>query len=318
MNSELYQQIKRIVRPHIHRTPVMASSILNETYESNLLFKCENFQKAGSFKIRGAVYAAFAKLQTRESETLAGHSSGNFAQALAKAAATYGKKAVLVMPENAPQAKVDAVRRYGATIIRSANSPADREQKMDDFLRRHPDVIFIHPSNDLDMIHGNASCAGAFLEAHPELDNLIVPVGGGGLLAGTALAAELLSPHTKVYGAEPAGADDARRSFHSGQIVPSINPQTIADGLRTQLGDINFPIIQDLVEDILTVSDDEIIEAMKDVYRYLKIVIEPSSAVPLAVVKRYPDIFQGQNNGIILSGGNVDLRTLGEIFETNT
>lgn len=318
MNSELYQQIKRIVRPHIHQTPVMASSILNETYESNLLFKCENFQKAGSFKIRGAVYAAYAKMEERESETLAGHSSGNFAQALAKAAAIFGKKAVLVMPENAPQAKVDAVRRYGAEIIRSGNSPADREQTMDDYLKRHPHVIFIHPSNDMDMIHGNATSAGEFLEARPELDNLIVPVGGGGLLAGTALATKLLSSSSKVFGAEPAGADDARRSFHSGHIVPSINPQTIADGLRTQLGDINFPIIQNSVQDILTVGDDEIVEAMKDVYRYLKIVIEPSSAVPLAVVKRHPGIFQGQNNGIILSGGNVDLRTLGDIFETNT
>lgn len=314
MDQYAYQNIQRVVKPHIHSTPVLTSTIINETYGSNLLFKCENFQKAGSFKIRGAIYAAHTRLQKKDSNVLAGHSSGNFAQALAQAARVYGKKAVLVMPENAPTAKVEAVQRYGAEIIRSGKSPADRELKMKEYLKAHPDVIFIHPSNDQYMIHGNASCVGEFLESHPSLDSLIVPVGGGGLLAGTALAAHLLSPVTNVYGAEPEGADDARRSFYSGTIIPSVNPQTIADGLRTQLGDINFPIIRNHVQDILTVSDQEIVEAMKDIYRFLKIVIEPSSAVPLAVVRKYPEYFQEQNNGIILSGGNIDLRTFGIIF----
>ncbi|HLU93882.1 MAG TPA: pyridoxal-phosphate dependent enzyme [Membranihabitans sp.] len=314
MDQKEYQNIQRVVKPHIHITPIMSSAIINETYGSKLLFKCENFQKAGSFKIRGGIYAAHAKLLHKNSEVLAGHSSGNFAQALAKAAQVFGKKAVLVMPQNAPEAKVEAVQRYGAEIIRSGNSPADRETRMSEYLQAHPEVIFIHPSNDMDMIQGNASCAGEFLEVYQDLDHLIVPVGGGGLLAGTALAARLLSPDTKVYGAEPEGADDARRSFHTGEIVPSLHPETIADGLRTQLGDLNFPIIRKHVRDILTVNDQEIVSAMKDIYRFLKIVIEPSSAVPLAVVRKYPEIFQGKNNGIILSGGNIDLRTFGNIF----
>ena len=314
MNRKVYQRIKTIVAPHIHHTPVVASSILNDTYGTNLLFKCENFQKAGSFKIRGAVYAASAKLQRQDTNILTGHSSDNFAQALARAAGIFHKEAILIMPRNAPKVKVDAVRTYGATIIQSENSPADREEMMANYLLENPGAIFIHPSDDLDMIHGNATVAGEFLESHPVLDKIIVPVGGGGLLAGTGLAVSLLSNKTKVFGAEPKGADDARQSFYSGKIVPSKHPSTIADGLRTQLGKINFPIILETVHDILTVSDEEIITAMKDVYQYLKIVIEPSAAVPLAVVRKYPDIFANQNIGIIVSGGNVDLRTLRDIF----
>lgn len=314
MNMVEYQNIQSIVRPYIHTTPVLSSTILNETYGSKLLFKCENFQQTGSFKIRGAIYATHSKLSNNDANELAGHSSGNFAQALARAAGLFGKKAVLVMPENAPIAKVEAVRRYGGKIIFSGNSPADREREMDEYLIRNPGSIFIHPSNDIDMIRGNATCAGDLLESHPEIENIVVPVGGSGLLAGTALAGHLLSSDTAIYGAEPAGADDARRSFHSKSIVPSNNPDTIADGLRTQLGDVNFPIILDYVQDILTVTDREIIEAMKDIYRFLKIVIEPSSAVPLAVIRKYPEIFDGKINGVILSGGNIDLRTLSEIF----
>lgn len=218
------------------------------------------------------------------------------------------------MPQNAPATKVQAVRRYGGEIIFSGNSPSDRENKMAEYLKSNPDAIFIHPSNDLDMIHGNATCAGELLESHPDIDNLIVPVGGGGLLAGTGLAGRLLAPRTGIFGAEPAGADDARKSFHSQTIIPSLHPDTIADGLRTQLGDQNFPIILNYVRDILTVTDQEILEAIKDIYQYLKIVIEPSSAVPLAVVRKYPKHFKGKINGIILSGGNIDLCTLGKVF----
>ncbi len=314
MNLVEYKNIQSIVRPRIHRTPVLSSTFMNETYGSKLLFKCENFQQTGSFKIRGAIYATHSKLLTADSKILTGHSSGNFAQALAKAAKIYGKKAILVMPENAPASKVEAVRHYGGKIIFSGNSPADREMKMYEYLIKNPGSIFIHPSNDMDMIRGNATCAGDLLEAHPEIENIIVPVGGGGLLAGTALASHLLSPDTVIYGAEPAEADDAKRSFHTKTIVPSKNPDTIADGLRTQLGTVNFPIILNYVKDILTVTDREIIEAMKDVYRFLKIVIEPSSAVPLAVIRKYPEIFSGKINGVILSGGNIDLRTLSDIF----
>ena len=314
MNKKEYQKIQTIVRSHIYITPVMTSNILNETYGSKLLFKCENFQQTGSFKFRGAVYAVNNKLTNSESDLLTGHSSGNFAQALAKAARLHKKKAVLIMPENAPEIKMEGVRRNGGEIIISGSSPSDREIKMEEYLNKHPESIFIHPSNDIDMIYGNASCAGETLEEYPEIENLIVPVGGGGLLAGSALAGQLLSPETKVFGSEPSGADDAKRSFDSGEIIQSINPHTIADGLRTQLGDVNFPIICNHVEDILTVSDKEIIAAMKDIYRYLKIVIEPSSAVPLAVIRKYPEIFQGKINGIILSGGNIDLRTLSQIF----
>lgn len=315
MNHKEYRKIQRVVQQYVHRTPVLSSSIMNETYGAKLLFKCENFQLAGSFKIRGALFAVSEKLKVRQADVLTGHSSGNFAQALARTAQMFGKKAVLIMPENAPRAKIDAVHRYGAEIIFSGNKPSDREARMEEYLTKHPEAIFIHPSNDLDMIRGNASAAGELLESCPTPDHLLVPVGGGGLIAGTAMVTQLLSPETKVYGAEPAGADDARRSFHSGTIQSSLHPDTIADGLRTQLGDVNFPIIYDLVQDILTVSDREIIEAMKDIYRYLKIVIEPSSAVPLAVIRKYPEIFEGKINALIISGGNVDLRNLGKIFE---
>lgn len=309
-----YQKVKTIIQSYIHLTPVMSSTLLNESYGSNLLFKCENFQRTGSFKLRGALFAAISKLSHSDADTLSGHSSGNFAQALARTAQILDKKCVVIMPENAPAVKVNAVKNYGGQIIFSGNSPVEREEMMNDYLFNHPSTVFIHPSNDIDMIHGNASCAGELLEVHPELDHLLTPVGGGGLLAGTALAKAELSPQTKVYGAEPLGADDARKSFHTKTIVHSLNPNTIADGLRTQLGDKNFPIILKWVSDILTVSDREIIEAMKDIYRYLKIVIEPSSAVPLAVIKKHPDLFAGKNNGIILSGGNIDLRNLSQIF----
>ncbi|MBY5958845.1 pyridoxal-phosphate dependent enzyme [Membranicola marinus] len=317
MNLTEYRHIQNIVRPHISQTPVLSSTILNETYGAKLLFKCENFQKTGSFKFRGALYAAQAKLSKHNVDLLTGHSSGNFAQALAKTAQFLKKQAVLVMPENAPSTKVEAVQRYGGEIIFSGNSPSDRENKMAEYLKINPEAVFIHPSNDLDMIHGNATCAGEFLEMHPEIENLIVPVGGGGLLAGTALARHSLSPETAVYGAEPAGADDAQKSFQSQSIVPSIAPDTIADGLRTQLGDQNFPIILEYVEDILTVTDEEIIEAMKDIYRFLKIVIEPSSAVPLALVRKQPRIFKDKINGIILTGGNIDFRTLAHLITNN-
>lgn len=309
------KNVAQAVKSFVHRTPVLSSALLNETYGSKLLFKCENFQRGGSFKIRGAFYSALQKTRGGGEHTLAGHSSGNFGQALAMAAFRLGAKAVVAMPENAPAVKSEAVRRYGAQILWSGNDPADREELLDQYMKDHPEAIFLHPSDDLDMIRGNATCALEFITAHPSLEVLCVPVGGGGLLAGTALAAGVFPQDIQVYGAEPEGADDARRSFHFGKIVPSIRPDTIADGLRTQLGPSNFPIIRVGVTDILTVSDAEIIAAMKDIFRFLKIVAEPSSAVPLAVVKKYPEYFENKTTGIIISGGNIDFSTLCEILK---
>lgn len=312
---KIIREARRIIQDFITDTPVLQSSYLNDKYRAKVLFKCENFQDTGSFKLRGAFYSSFKKTTRTGKVHLAGHSSGNFAQALAKSARLMNLKATIVMPRNAPTVKIEGVKNWGAEIVFSGNTPLDRERRLEEYLDQNPDAVFLHPSNDMDMICGNATCAMEFLEDKDNLEVLIAPVGGGGILAGTALAAKYLKPDVKVYGAEPSGADDAARSFRSGKIVPSINPDTIADGLRTQLGDINFPIIQDGVINILTVNDEEIVAAMKDIYQYLKIVIEPSSAVPLAVVKRYPDLFEGKTIGLIITGGNIDLVNLAQIFK---
>ncbi|WP_236972250.1 threonine ammonia-lyase [Membranihabitans marinus] len=313
--KESIQHAAESIQSDVVNTPILQSQYINDKYSVKVIFKCENFQRTGSFKFRGALYGIKQSIKEDKDCQFCGHSSGNFAQALAMAAKINQKKATVFMPQNAPQTKVDGVRYAGGEIVFTGNTIVDRENAINEFLTTHKNYKGLHPSNDYSMIIGNATITLEMLSENSDLDMVIVPVGGGGILAGTALAAHHFAPHIKVYGAEPSGAADAVASLATGLIQPSIQPQTIADGLRTQLGDVNFPIIQRHVTDILTVDDDETIMAMKDVYQYLKIVIEPSSALPLALIKKYPKVFANKRIGIIITGGNLDLINLAEIFK---
>ncbi|MAP55397.1 pyridoxal-phosphate dependent enzyme [Altibacter sp.] len=300
-----YQRVK----PFVHRTPVLTSNLVNRHINAELFFKCENFQKMGAFKMRGAVNAI---LQLSEEERKAGvvtHSSGNFAQAVALAARTLEVKAYIVMPSNAPDVKKQAVMGYGGIITESAPTLAARE-KAADHIKGETGAVFLHPSNQMEVILGNATATVELLESHPDLDAVITPVGGGGLLAGTALAVHYYGNGCSTLAGEPFDADDAYRSFHSGRIETNKVTNTIADGLRTQLGSVNFPIIKELVSDILLVEEDEIVNGMRYLWERLKIVIEPSSAVPFAAVLKHKERFRNKKIGILLSGGNVSLSQL--------
>jgi threonine dehydratase len=288
---------------------VHRSSTLDDRAGGYLYFKCENLQKGGAFKIRGATNAALSLDREALKMGLATHSSGNHAQAVALAARALGLPAYVVMPSNAPRVKVDAVRGYGAQVITCAPSLQSREETLQSVVERTA-AAFIHPYDNYDVICGQATCAYEFLQQIPDLDVVIAPVGGGGLLGGTALAASQFRPGTVVFGAEPEGADDAYRSLEAGHIIPSEDPSTIADGLLTSLGVRNFPILRRYVHAILTVSDAEIIGAMRLIWERMKLVVEPSAAVPFAAVLRYQRHFAGKNVGVILSGGNVDLAGL--------
>ena len=297
------------IAPFIHQTPVLTSDYLNQLIEGKFFFKCENFQKVGAFKSRGAVNAL---LSLGKDELLAGvatHSSGNHAQALARAAAIMKTKAYIIMPDNAPAVKVEAVKTYGGVISFCEPTLKAREETLNSVVER-TGATFVHPYNDLRIITGQASCAMELFHQTSKLDYIFCPVGGGGLLSGTALSAKYWSPETKVIGCEPQGADDAYRSFVTGKFVPSENPKTIADGLLTSLGTLTFPIILNHVDSILTVNDSEIISAMKLVWERMKIIIEPSAAVPLAVALSGQIDLAGKNVGVIFSGGNVDLMKL--------
>jgi threonine dehydratase len=285
---------------------VLSSELINRKAQCSIFFKCENFQKIGAFKMRGASNALLSLPATRISHGVATHSSGNHAQAIAKAALNMGCKAYIVMPESAPQVKVNAVRDYGAEIYFCNSSLQAREQTLRTVLKE-TGATFIHPYDNYDIIAGQATAAVELLGKVEHLDILIAPVGGGGLLSGTCLSATYLSPGTVVYGAEPSGADDARRSLDSGMIHPSIEPKTIADGLLTSLSERTFGIISQHVKEIITVDDTEIVGAMRLVWERMKILIEPSAAVPLAAVFKRPEVFREKQVGIILSGGNVDL-----------
>lgn len=290
----------------VHHTPVMTSTTFDDMTGAHVFFKCENFQRMGAYKMRGASHALIRFHLDELENGVITHSSGNFAQALALAAKSKHVKATIVMPENSPAVKVDAVRGYGAEIIFSGNRSADREAKVSEEIAAKG-IPFIHPSNNLNVILGNSTATQEFVEQVTGLDFIIAPVGGGGLLAGTALAAHWFSTLTEVIAAEPENADDAYRSIQSGNIETNETADTIADGLRTNLGDINFPIIKELVHKVLLVSEDEIKDAMKWVWERMKIIIEPSSAVAVAAVIRYKDQFKGKKVGVILTGGNVDL-----------
>ena len=293
----------------IHRTPVLSSESINEILGSHLVFKCENFQKVGAFKYRGATNAVQQLSHAQLQYGVATHSSGNHAQALALAAKLKKIPAYIVMPSNAPKSKKDAVIGYGAHVIECDPTLEAREATLDQVVK-DKNVHFIHPYNDHKIIEGQATAAKELIEDYPNLDYVITPVGGGGLLSGTALSTKYFSPKTKTIGAEPTGADDAYRSLKDGKIIPSIHPVTIADGLLTSLGTKTFPIIKEYVAQIYTVEDTIIVEAMKLIWQRMKIIVEPSAAVPLAVVMNNQPIFKGKKVGLIISGGNMDFDTL--------
>lgn len=312
MNEPTIKEIREAaerIKPFIHRTPVLTCHALNRMYEAEIFFKCENFQKAGAFKIRGSTNAVFSLGDEEASRGVATHSSGNHAAALALAASWRGIQAWVVMPENAPDIKKSAVASYGAEIIFCKPTLKAREEGLAQLIDRTGAAI-IHPYNDYRVISGQGTAALELCEEISDLDAVMTPVGGGGLLSGTAISVSSISPKTLVIAAEPERADDAYRSFHAGKIIPSINPATIADGLRTSLGELTFPIIRKYVKDIVTVSEQAIIEAMRVVWERMKIIVEPSAAVPMAVLLARRQEIPGKRIGIILSGGNADLANL--------
>ena len=301
--------IHRKIEPYIHRTPIMTSKAINEIAGAQIFFKCENFQRMGAFKMRGATAAILNLTDEQKAQGVVTHSSGNFAQAVSLAAKTLGITAYIVMPHNAPQVKKNAVRGYGG-LITECEPTIEIRQATTDKISEETGATKLHPSNQVDVILGQGTAAIELLEDHPDLEVLITPVGGGGLVAGTALAAHFFGKNCKTIGGEPFEADDAYRSLQSGKIENNETANTIADGLRTILGNHNFPIIQKLVDEIIRVEEDEIVDAMRLIWERMKIVIEPSCAVPLAALLREKEKFQGQKIGIILSGGNVDLGNL--------
>jgi threonine dehydratase len=299
------------IRGWVHRTPVLTCSTLNLMTGADLYFKCENLQKVGAFKYRGATNAVLSLAPEELAQGVATHSSGNHAQALALAARTKGVPAYIVMPENAPSVKIAAVKGYGAEVILCAPTLAARESTLAEVVGRTGATV-VHPYNDYRIIAGASTSAQELVEDYPGLDWVMCPVGGGGLLSGTALAVKYFSQGTQVFAGEPEGANDAFRSFSSGVWVPSEAPKTIADGLLTSLGEKNFPIIQQYVDGIATCSEKAIVQAMQLIWERMKIVVEPSSAVPLACLLEGKLDHAGKKIGIILSGGNVDL---GRFFE---
>jgi threonine dehydratase len=303
------QDARERVRPHVYDTPVLTSRLLNELTGTHIYFKCENFQKMGAFKMRGAVNAILQLDVEGRKNGVVTHSSGNFAQALSLASNNLGVRAHIVMPSNAPTVKKNAVAGYNGIISESKPTLKAREEAANQIVAKTKGV-FLHPSNNTNVILGQGTAALELLEEVPNLAFIFVPVGGGGLVAGTALAAHYFGDNCKTIGAEPMQVDDAYRSMRSGSIETNETTATIADGLRTNLGDKNFPIIQKYVNEIIRVEEQEIIAAMKLLWERLKIVVEPSSAVPFAALIKEKNRFKGKKIGIILSGGNVDLSTL--------
>jgi threonine dehydratase len=296
----------RRIEGKVHRTPVMTCQAINALAGASLHFKCENLQKVGAFKMRGATNAVFGLSDKEAARGVATHSSGNHAQALALAARLRGIPAYVVMPTSAPEVKRQAVAGYGAEIIPCQPTLAARESTLEKVVER-TGAAFIHPYDNAMIIAGQGTAALELLEEVPGLDIVMAPVGGGGLLSGTAIATAAMAPAARIIAGEPAGADDAARSLAAGRIIPSENPRTIADGLLTSLGRLNFPIIRKHVESIWTVDDAAISAAMRLIWERMKIIVEPSSAVCLAAVLANPAEVAGRQVGIIISGGNVDL-----------
>lgn len=309
MNKETLIATHERIKPFIHKTPVLTSELLDEIAGCQVFFKCENFQKMGAFKMRGAANAILSLSDEERERGVVTHSSGNFAQAVSLASKKLGVNAYIVMPENAPQVKKDGVKTYEGTIIECPSTIQHREATAKK-IQEEKGATFLHPSNQDEVIFGQGTAAMELLEEYPDLDYIFTPVGGGGLLAGTALAAHFFSKKCKVIAGEPFEADDAYRSLQSGKIETNETSETVADGLRTHLGDRNFPIIQKYVEKIIRVEEGEIINAMKLIWERMKIIVEPSCAVPFAALLRDKEDYRNKNIGIILSGGNVDLSNL--------
>ena len=301
------------IAPYIHNTPIMTCKSINELYGLDLYFKCENFQKIGAFKIRGGMNASLQLTKAQLEKGVATHSSGNHAQALAFASKMLGIKAYIVMPESSPQVKVNAVRGYGAEVTICASNQAARESTLEAIVER-TGATFIHPYDNDEVITGQATCVKEIIDAIPDVDIVVTPVGGGGLLSGTCLGAHYFKPGLKVYAGEPEGAADAVLSIQSGKVEKAPFVNTIADGLMTTLSERTLEIIKAHVADIILVSEDEIKAALRLVYERMKIIIEPSCAVPLAAVLKNADLFKGKKVGIILTGGNVDLSKFKEWF----
>ena len=302
------------IRSYIHRTPMLTSESINNILGCELFFKCENFQKVGAFKFRGACNAVFRPRFKELVYGVATHSSGNHAAALALAAKIRGVRAQIVMPENAPQIKIDAVKGYGGEITFCKPTNEEREKELKKIIER-TGALEIHPYNNFNVIAGQGTCVKELLEEQCSLDVIIAPVGGGGLLSGTCLGAHGINPNIKVYAGEPLGAADAKLSLKTGRIEPSLEPKTMADGLLTSLGTLTFEIIKKHITEIITVDESSILKAMQLVWERMKIVIEPSAAVSLAVVMENKEMFKGKRVGLIFTGGNVSFQMISKFIE---
>ena len=297
------------IRSFIHRTPILTNKSLNELSGASIYFKCENFQKVGSFKIRGATNTVEQLSQAEIDKGVVTTSSGNHGAALSMAVTRRGGRTKVVMPNNTPKIKVNNVERNGGEVIWCEPEQSSRESVLADLVEQ-TGAIVVHPYNDERIVAGQGTCAKELMEDEPNLDMIVCPVSGGGLLSGTLLAAKGMKPEIMVYGAEPSEADDAYRSLQKGEIVANETIDTICDGLRAQIGDVTFPIIQNYVDGIITVTETEIIEAMKMVWDRMKIIVEPSSVITLGALLKSKNKFSGKKVGLILSGGNVDLNQL--------
>ena len=297
------------IKPYVHRTPVLTSSFLNALTGAELFFKCENFQKAAAFKVRGASNAVFGLTDEQAKNGVCTHSSGNHALSLSYAAGRRGIPCHVVMPHTAPQAKKDAVIGYGGKITECEPSTTSREAVFAK-VQEATGADFVHPYNDHRVIAGQGTCSRELNEQVEGLDAVIAPIGGGGMISGTCLTLSNLAPNVKIYAAEPEQADDAYRSFKAGHIIADDAPETVADGLKVPLKDLTWHFVSNHVTDILTASEQEIIDAMRLIWARMKIVMEPSSAVPLATILKNKDVFAGKRVGVIVTGGNVDLDKL--------
>jgi threonine dehydratase len=306
--SDIQSAHKRI-KPFIHRTPVLTSHQLNKLYDCELFFKCENFQKAGAFKFRGATNAVLSLDDALRKNGVVTHSSGNHAAALALAAGLNGIRAFIVMPENAPSVKKNAVEGYGASITFCKPTLQAREETCRQIMEREGATL-VHPYDNFNVICGQGTASLELLEEKNDLDVVVAPVGGGGLMSGTSTCVKGINNKIMVIGAEPLNANDAWKSFKTGILTPSVNPLTVADGLLTSLSELTFSVIRKNVDDIYTVKEESIISSMMLVWERMKIIIEPSSATVLAIVRENPDFFRGKRIGLIISGGNVDLKKL--------
>jgi len=306
--SDIQSAHKRI-KPYIHRTPVLTSQQLNRMFDCEMYFKCENFQKVGAFKFRGATNAVLLLTEEQKRQGVVTHSSGNHAAALALAAGINGINAFIVMPENAPAVKKDAVAGYGASITFCQPTLQSREENCRSIIEKEGATL-IHPYDNFNVICGQGTASLELLEEKNDLDVIIAPIGGGGLMSGTSTCTKGIRSNIKVIGAEPQNANDAWKSFKSGILTPSVNPLTIADGLLTSLSELTFSIIRRNTDDIFTVKEESIAGSMKLIWERMKIIIEPSSAIVLAAISENPGFFRGKKVGLIISGGNVDLNKL--------